>query len=70
MKPCVDDKLDDFKRRQNGLPDLLNVVTEEEIARLPREVGTTSWLEQDICLTADTGEVVSCSRKMAGSEAS
>ena len=33
MKPCVDDKLDDLKRRQNGLPDLLNVVTEEEIAR-------------------------------------
>ena len=36
MKPCVDDKLDDLKRRQNGLPDLLNVVMEEEIARLPR----------------------------------
>ena len=40
MKPCVDDNLDDFKRRQHGLPDLLNVVAEEEIARLPREVGT------------------------------
>ena len=29
----IDDKLDDLKRRQNGLPDLLNVVMEEEIAR-------------------------------------
>ena len=63
VKPCVDDKLDDLKRRQNGLPDLLNVVTEEEIARLPREVGTCT-----VCYIPHVGYLVAMPFKQAVAE--
>ena len=63
VKPCVNDKLDDLKRRQNGLPDLLNVVTEEEIPRLPREVGTCN-----VCYIPHVGYLVAMPFKQAVAE--
>ena len=62
VKPCVDE-LDDLKRRQNGLPDLLNVVTEEEIARLPREVGTCT-----VCYIPHVGYLVAMPFKQVVAE--
>ena len=53
MKPCVDNELDDYKRKQHGLPDLLNVVAEEERERLPREVGTCT-----VCYIPHVGYLV------------
>ena len=38
-KSCVSVELDELRRRLNGLPDLLQVVAEEEKERLPKEVG-------------------------------
>ena len=38
-KPCVSVELDELRRRLHGLPDLLQVVAEEEKERLPKEVG-------------------------------
>jgi len=38
-KACVSVELDELRRRLNGLPDLLQVVAEEEKERLPKEVG-------------------------------
>ena len=63
MKPCVDDELDDCKRRQHGLPDLLNVVAEEEIARLPREVGTCT-----VCYIPHVGYLVAMPIKKTAEE--
>lgn len=38
-KACVSEELDELRRKLNGLPDLLQVVAEEEKERLPKEVG-------------------------------
>ena len=38
-KSCVSVELDELRRRLHGLPDLLQVVAEEEKERLPKEVG-------------------------------
>ena len=38
-KSCVSEELDELRRKLNGLPDLLQVVAEEEKERLPKEVG-------------------------------
>ena len=38
-KACVSGELDELRRKLNGLPDLLQVVAEEEKERLPKEVG-------------------------------
>jgi len=63
VKPCVDDELDDCKRRQHGLPDLLNVVAEEEISRLPREVGTCT-----VCYIPHVGYLVAMPIKKTAEE--
>ena len=39
VKSCVSVELDELRRRLHGLPDLLQVVAEEEKERLPKEVG-------------------------------
>ena len=38
-KACVSEELDELRRKLNGLPDLLQIVAEEEKERLPKEVG-------------------------------
>ena len=63
VKPCVDDDLDNFKRRQHGLPDLLTVVADEEITRLPREVGGCN-----VCYIPHVGYLVAIPFKQAVAE--
>ena len=63
VKSCVNEELDEYKRKQHGLPDLLNVVAEEEIERLPREVGTCT-----VCYIPHVGFLVAMPFKKALAE--
>ena len=60
VKPHVDEELDMLKKRQHGLPDLLNVVAEEEKERLPREVGSCT-----VCYIPHIGHLVAMPIKQA-----